>query len=43
MASLIPLANVEPALIDRVRQGDWDPEHHEADRKSRDALAARGY
>src|SRR5579864_4887510 len=35
--------SVTPALIDRVRQGDWDPEHHEDDRKSRDALAARGY
>jgi len=32
-----------PALIDRVRGGGWDPEHHEDDRKSRDALAARGY
>jgi len=35
--------SVTPALIDRVRQGDWDPEHHEDDRRSRDALAARGY
>jgi fido (protein-threonine AMPylation protein) len=35
--------SVTPALIDRVRQGDWDPEHHEADRQSSDALAARGY
>jgi len=35
--------SVTPALIERVRQGDWDPEHHEDDRKSRDALAARGY
>ena len=35
--------SVTPALIDRVRGGDWDPEHHEDDRKSRDALAARGY
>jgi fido (protein-threonine AMPylation protein) len=35
--------SVSPALIDRVRQGDWDPELHEEDRKSRDALAARGY
>jgi fido (protein-threonine AMPylation protein) len=34
--------SVTPALIERVR-GDWDPEHHEDDRKSRDALAARGY
>src|SRR2546425_965514 len=35
--------SVTPALIDRVRGGGWDPEHHEDDRKSRDALAARGY
>jgi hypothetical protein len=35
--------SVTPALIDRVRQGNWDPDHHEDDRKSRDALAARGY
>ena len=35
--------SVTPAVIERVRQGDWDPEHHEDDRKSRDALAARGY
>ena len=35
--------SVTPALIDRVRGGGWDPEHQEDDRKSRDALAARGY
>jgi Fic/DOC family len=35
--------SVTPALIERVREGNWDPEHHEDDRKSRDALAARGY
>jgi hypothetical protein len=35
--------SVTPALIDRVRQGNWDPEHHEDDRRNRDALAARGY
>jgi Protein of unknown function (DUF1488)/Fic/DOC family len=35
--------SVTPALIDRVRQGNWDPEHHEDDRKNRDALAAHGY
>jgi len=35
--------SVTPALIERVRQGDWDLEHHEDDRKSRDTLAARGY
>lgn len=35
--------SVTPALVDRVRQGDWNPEGDENDRKSRDALAARGY
>jgi len=30
-------------LIERVRAGDWDPDNHDADRESRDALAARGY
>jgi hypothetical protein len=35
--------SVTPALIERVRQGNWDPDHHEDDRKSRDVLAARGY
>jgi hypothetical protein len=35
--------SVSPALVDRVRQGNWDPEHHVGDRKNRDALAARGY
>src|SRR5690606_38010329 len=34
---------VTPELIERVRAGDWDPEDHDADRLSRDALAARGY
>jgi fido (protein-threonine AMPylation protein) len=34
---------VTPALIERVRSGAWDPQHHEADRQNRDALAARGY
>lgn len=34
---------VTPELIDRVRSGAWDPEHHHADRQDRDALAARGY
>ena len=34
--------SVTPELIERV-QRDWDPDHHEEDRKSRDALAARGY
>lgn len=34
---------VTPALIERVQAGNWDPAHHEEDRKNRDALAARGY
>ena len=34
---------VTPELIDRVRSGNWDPDNNEADRQSRDALAARGY
>ena len=34
---------VTPELIARVQQGNWDPAHHDDDRKSRDALAARGY
>jgi hypothetical protein len=35
--------SVTPALIERVQQGNWSPEHNEEDRKNRDALAARGY
>lgn len=35
--------NVPPDLIERVRAGNWDPDHHDADWQSRDALAARGY
>ena len=34
---------VTPELIDRVREGSWNPEIDEEDRKNRDALAARGY
>ena len=34
---------VTPELIDQVRAGNWDPANHDADRQSRDALAARGY
>ena len=30
-------------LIERVRTGDRDPDNRESDRRSRDALAARGY
>ena len=35
--------SVTPDLIEKVRQGDWDPNHDETDKKNRDALAARGY
>ena len=35
--------SVSPELIERVRAGNWNPDKHEADRQSRDALAARGY
>ena len=34
---------VTPELIERVRAGNWNPDLSEADRQSRDALAARGY
>lgn len=35
--------SVSAEMIERVRAGDWDPDNHDADRQSRDALAARGY
>ncbi len=35
--------SVSMELIERVKAGNWSPETHEADRQSRDALAARGY
>lgn len=35
--------HVTPELIERVQAGSWHPEDNEEDRKSRDALAARGY
>lgn len=35
--------SVASELIERVRAGDWAPDKHDADRQSRDALAARGY
>jgi len=35
--------SVTPALVERVRQGGWDPERDAGDRRNRDALAARGY
>ncbi len=34
---------VSAELIESVRAGSWDPDRHDADRQSRDALAARGY
>ena len=34
---------VTPEPIERVRTGDWDPDNRDSDRRSRDALAARGY
>ena len=34
---------VTPELINRVQSGAWNPDLHEADHNSRDALAARGY
>jgi len=35
--------SVSLSLIERVRRGDWNPDHHDADRRDRDGLAARGY
>src|ERR1700747_86779 len=35
--------SVTPALVERVRQGGWNPRHDASDRKNRDALAPRGY
>ena len=35
--------SVTPEVIERVRQGDWNPEGDAEDRKNRDTLAARGY
>ncbi len=34
---------VSPALIERVRDGNWNPDVDEKDRDTRDAMAARGY
>ncbi len=34
---------VSPALIDRVRGGNWNPDANKQDREHRNALAARGY
>ena len=35
--------SVTPGLIEKVQQGNWNPDGDDGDRKSRDALAARGY
>jgi len=35
--------SVTPELIDKVREGGWNPDRNEKDRRDRDALAARGY
>lgn len=35
--------SVTPEVIEKVRRGNWSPEDDEGDRRSRDALAARGY
>lgn len=35
--------SVTPELIERVRAGNWNPSNDDADRRHRDALAARGY
>jgi fido (protein-threonine AMPylation protein) len=35
--------SVSAALIEKVRQGGWNPDRNERDRRDRDALAARGY
>ncbi len=34
---------VTEELIENVSRGDWDPDNTEEDKKSKDALAARGY
>lgn len=34
---------VSPALIQKVRDGSWNPDANEPDRAMRDAMAARGY
>jgi hypothetical protein len=34
---------VTPELIDRVRNGSWDAKDNDADRKQKDAMAAKGY
>ena len=34
---------VSEELIEKVRDGEWDPDNNEEDREHRDALAAKGY
>jgi len=34
---------VTPALIERVRSGDWNPDRHGMDKEQKNAMAARGY
>ena len=34
---------VTPELIERVRSGNWNPDGDEADKETRNAMAARGY
>ena len=34
---------VTPELIERIRSGDWDPEHNSGDVQERNAMAAKGY
>ncbi len=34
---------VTPELIERVRDGKWDEKENDADRKQKDAMAAKGY
>ncbi|MFP4465101.1 MAG: Fic family protein, partial [Alphaproteobacteria bacterium] len=34
---------VTPELIERVREGNWNPDNNEQDREHKNALAARGY
>ncbi|HED13290.1 MAG TPA: Fic family protein [Gammaproteobacteria bacterium] len=34
---------VSPDLIERVRSGTWNPDHHKDDSEARNAMAARGY
>ncbi len=35
--------SVTPALIERVRSGEWNTKGNEEDKKQKDAMAARGY